>query len=578
MNLDVEQDREDDLPRVSGLDGAPAPSTDADPDQQGSVAPTETGPRETLVEAHDRHQLEVRFNYTLGREAGPQRYSVDLYFFVPRNVGVSRANYNRDRFYEDANALVRLDAATMPLDRLADDQWPGSPLAKLTQALAEFRSSPRPPPAKPLSVHVKLYAHLFTAGVHDELARLSPGEAGGSAAFERDLVATLARIRAALWSYRRVRAAWWTFESVCHESFAEDLRAADEYVSHYLDERLTRCARRVLSKPALYDGSGAATRCRLAMAALASEEARYRQRYGYVTLPEREGAGEYFVYRSSLLKKAIQSALYLDMREVEVDPLVRNAVGAVAAALAAIWATALAIKLPAISGLPTGTKLLVFAAAVLAYVLKDRIKAVTNEMLVPRLRRFDHTRWLGGEALSAVGLAMLQARLRERTRFEADSEVPAEILALRRMRRTVSNAKPLSEEVIHYNKVLEIAAEDERARMPQDYWVRDILRLNMRHFLVRLDDPVDKVAYFDHAHDSFSSAVVARVYHLNLVVRTTRETPGSVEERLELLRVILNQKGIVRVEAVDNKKVRDERRPTGLRLSFRSRRRTGARP
>jgi hypothetical protein len=577
MNADAEQQAAEAQPRVSGLDGAPAPSMDLVHEAGGSVASAEASPRETLVEAHDRHQLEVRFNYTLGREPGPQRYSVDLYFFVPRNVGVSRANYSRDRFYEDANALVRLDAATMPLDRLADDQWHGSPLAKLTQALGDFRSSPRPPPSTPLSVHVKLYAHLFTAGVHDELARLSPDPPGGPAAFERDLLATLARIRAALWAYRRVRAAWWTFESVCHASFAEDLRAADEYVSHALDERLTRFARRVLSKPSLYDGSGAATRCRLAMAALAAEETRYRQRYGYLTLTERDGAGEYFVYRSSLLKKAIQSALYLDMREVEVDPFVRNAVGAVAAALAAIWATALAMKLPAISGLPTGTKLLVFMAAVVAYVLKDRIKAVTNELLVPRLRRYDHTRWLGGEALSAVGLGMLQARLREKTSFVADTDVPAEILALRRMRRTVSNAKPLSEEVIHYGKVLEIGAEDERAKMPQDYWVRDILRLNMRHFLVRLDDPVDKVAYYDHAHERFASAVFSRVYHLNLVLRTRCETAGSVEERLELHRVILNQKGIVRVEAVANNKVRDERRPTGLRLSFRSRRRTGPR-
>ena len=145
MSLEVEQQGEEDLPLVSGLDGAPAPSTDLGPEWRASAAPSEGGPRETLVEAHDRHQLEVRFNYTLGREAGPQRYSVDLYFFVPRNVGVSRANYNRDRFYEDANALVRLDAATMPLDRLADNRFAGSPLAKLTQALEE----PARLPARP---------------------------------------------------------------------------------------------------------------------------------------------------------------------------------------------------------------------------------------------------------------------------------------------------------------------------------------------------------------------------------------------------------------------------------------------
>ena len=44
-----------------------------------------------LVEIHDRQQLEIRFSYALGGESKEQRYEVDTYFFIPRNVGVNRA-------------------------------------------------------------------------------------------------------------------------------------------------------------------------------------------------------------------------------------------------------------------------------------------------------------------------------------------------------------------------------------------------------------------------------------------------------------------------------------------------------
>lgn len=527
-------------------------------------------PLATQVEIHEKQQLEVRFNYALGNEPGPQRYTVDAYFFVPRNVGVTRANYDRHEFYGDVTALMRLDAASIPLDRLADASHPDSPLHRLAGALEAHRAGSRAASSRALSLHVKLYAYLFTCGVRAELAALaSPGEGD-----EARLEAALARMRAALAAYRRVRGAFWPYEAVCHESFAEEMRASDEYMSLFVDERLTRFIEALCRAPGSYDGTGRATRCRLLAAELAREEARYRQKYGYLTLGDGGGAGgEYFSYRSGLLKKAVQSALYLDVREVKVDTFVRNAVGAVAAALAAIWATALAMKLPAtLAGMPSRTKWMLFTAAVLAYVLKDRIKAITNDVLVPRLKRFDHTKWLKGEALAAVGLGMLQARLQEGMRFLYPSEVPADVRQMRRARPTVRNAEPLAEEVIHYRKTVEAVAEDDAARLPQGYWVRDILRLNVRHFLVRLDDPIDRAEYFDLARDGFATAQLPKVYRLNLVLKITRETSSAIQERSELLKVALNKEGIVRVELAGSLPPTTRPRPARLRLPFRLRR------
>lgn len=538
----------------------------------------------TQVEVHDSHQFELRFNYAIGSEHD-QRYVVDTYLFIPRNVGVNRSNFSKEVFYADVTALMRIDAMPLPLEQLADPSCTASPLHRFSQAASAFRASPRPPPSRPVAVHVKLYAHLFAVAVRTEMLRLwrharDVGQVPGptAAAFEKDLLSALDRMRRALASYRKVRAAMWPFERLCHESLVEAMRASDEYMSLLVEERLAQFVALLDGLPPHEDAPAFAARMRLHAAQLAREESAYRRKYGFLSLSaDSLGMGEYYSYRSGLLKKAVQQALYLDPREIRVDTFLRNAVGAVAAALAAIWATALAMQLPGnLADVASGTRTLLFAAAVGAYVLKDRIKAVSGEWLGRRLRKHDHTSWLYGEGLESVGLGMLRARQREAMSFVDEDDVAPDVRTLRFRRRTVQGAEALHEEVIHYRKTLEVGTEDDDRKLPDGYRVRDILRLNVRHFLVRLDDPTDRVDYFDNARGTFSSADLPKVYHLNVVVKITREdATGEAHERLEHLRVVLSKSGIVRVEAVDDAgpfllppKQERWRLPIRLRLPF----------
>jgi hypothetical protein len=527
-------------------------------------------------EVRDKHQLELRFNYALGGGAGDQRYEVDTYLFIPRNVGLNRTNYTREDFYADVTALLRLDAVPLPLRDLADRACVTSPLRALHRALDELDTSPRPPDSRALVAHVKLYAYLFTAGVREQLGALSRravASARADAAVARriddDAATATADIRAALAAYRSIRGALWPFEKLCDESMPEAMRAADEYMSLFLDESLAIFAAKVADVSGAPEAGAAIARVRMRAAALAREEADYRHRYGYLTLAGGAAGAEYFSYRSSLIKKAVQQALYLDPREVKADKFVRNGVGAVGAALAAIWA--LAAQIPAtLARASGGTQMLLLAIPVVAYVMKDRIKALTNEYLIAKLRRFDHTAWLTGPGLRNVGLGMLRARIREAMKFVDRSHVPADVLEMRATHRTVQVAELTQEEIINYKKVIEVSAPGD---LPDDYWVRDILRLNVRHYLVRLDEPIDEVAFFDASDARFRVAEIPKVYHLNAIVRLTRRgADGRGVARLERLRIVLDKTRIVRIEHVDARgptPLPPAKRP--LRLPFRLR-------
>ncbi len=554
------------------------------------------------VEVHDRHQLELRFNYAVGEE-GRSRHHVDAYFFVPRNVGLNRGNYSREQFYADFTALMRIDAAPLPLDALADEGNPASPLSRFASLLHALRTSPRPPQTRPLAVHARLYANLYVAGVRAECRRLEkllarhereraappvsrasrasafetdPGGRAPSASpprvtdpeghFERDVVAALARMRGALRAYRSMRGALWPFERLCHHAVAEAMRGADEYMSLALEERLAQFSAALGEAGRRFDGTGFVARMRAHLVGLARDEADVRARYGYLTggglapAPAADGGdapafagldpGEYFTYRASLLKKAVQQALYLNVRASRGDMFVRNAVGAVAAALAAIWA--LATQLPIyVASLPATTKALFFTGAVLAYVMKDRIKALTSEALLKRARTYDHVHWVYGEQLPDAGIGNFVARTAEAVEFVTSDEVPAAVRAVRLQRRTVQHAEAATEEVIHYRKLLDAGSDEERAGLPEGYRIRDILRVNVRHFLVRLDDPVDQVDFYDPARGRFARAALPKVYRVNLVVRVRREVTGAeTQERYAHLRVVLNKDGIVRAEQI----------------------------
>ncbi len=520
----------------------------------------------TQFEIHDKQQLEIRFSYSL-RGTGAERYTVDTFFFFPRNIGVGPSTYSKSQFYQDVTPLMRLDADPIPLERLADPKDQASPLSRVHAALDQFRTSRRPPDSSSLMVHIKLYAYLFTVGVRSELRRLLRqvrASAGESSERRRrfrdeDLPEALGRIRRALWAYRSCRGALWPFERMAHRSLREALRSSDEYMSLFLEERLANFLDALRAVPAALDGEAFVTACRLQLVRLARDESNYRRTYGYATLSERSlTQGEYFTYRASLLKKTVQQALYLAPRSLAQDRFAANAAAVVGAALAAIWA--LATQLPqTITDLPWSTKFWFFGGAVVAYVLKDRIKAYVGTRLAGQMRRYDHVSALTGESLKPVGLSVLRARLREVMRFIRSHEVPPEFLGLRLDGRTVHGAERPDEEVIHYRKVIDVSTSSEHERLQEGYWVRDSMRLNVRHFLVRLDDPLDTVSYFDPSRATFETAQLPKVYHMNVVARIVRESAGTpVVERLERWRVVLDKGGIVRVDSGKARTIRHD--------------------
>ena len=355
---------------------------------------------------------------------------------------------------------------------LADDgagsRSPLTALARHAQAIGRGEA-----PAGSATVEVKLFGHLFTEAVRDAVAGFCgalgalPGEAHDEAAPWRllDEVDRFAgAARAALAALRRARR---RFDPLARATpMMETLHSTDEYCSLFLDGALSILARTAQQRSELYDGSGFVGRLHQTLGRHAQAEARYRTDCGFLNLGAADGDAEYFAYRQSLLKKAVQQALYVDTRRLQHDTFVRNTTGAVAAGLAATWA--LVAQLPSqLGNLDPTWQTLLFALPVLAYVAKDRIKEGTREWLMRRVRGYDNDVAIVAGSLADAGLGHLAGRVRERSTFLPLADVPRDVLALRVARRTVRTADAGGESVLHYRRTVEIEAAKARRRRPR---------------------------------------------------------------------------------------------------------------
>ena len=516
-----------------------------------------------ILELHDHEQLELRLAHPLPRDRHPDALDVKLYVFIPRNVGVSAANYSRSEFYADLTTYLRVDLPDITLDELGEDcgthKGSRSPLAGLYRRLSSIGRGESFDVS--VSTEVKLFGHAFNEAVRarldwliTELAALPDQPERRRWAYLDEVDRFAGSARAALGALRRAARAFEPYGRTAPEALAV-FAFTDEYSSLYLDGALARLAQEAADSTRHFDGSGFVGRLRQTLARHAAPEAEHRLEHGYLNLdgPETRSSAEYFAYRQSFLKKAVQQALYVDTRRIPTDTFVRNATGMVAAGLAATWA--LVAQLPSqLQNLPPVLQTLLVGLPVVAYIGKDRLKELTREWLTSRLKAFDTDAALHAGSLVEAGLGSVSGQVKERMEFLAAESVPAAVQAARLAHRTVQSgpnapSSTAGESVLVYRRRVEIQP-DPTAPLPRGLGLVQILRLNLRRFFARLHEPEQSECHYSLAEGRFLRAALPKVYHLNLVVETQATTSPQSAPVLRRWRAVINKNGVLRLEPV----------------------------
>lgn len=497
----------------------------------------------TQIETHDRYGFDLKIGSRLRSKGDGARvsYSVDTFLFFPFNFRMGSANYPATRLFSDLKAYLRRDPPSLWRGDALDE----TPLRVLEASL----ESPSEEDSHYLSSSARRVL-LYGCSLRRTVRKLFDGvEPLDSERVQRRLQALSEHLE----SFRGFRARLSDDPEAARADYSTAALIADEASSYLLEEMLGGFSAALPSRRANAEAAEISER----VCGVAAREMAYRRQQGFCVLDEDEIEGEYFIYRVGQLKKAMDGVLYFDMRTLKQTSKVKHFIGGVGAAFAATFAF-LAHTGPGgvwrASGLST---LLLFAAAVVAYTLKDRIKDITKERLNRWWRLKTPDRLSEFEATTSDRQPVhLVGNLHERTRYLRRRDLDDMIIKVRGCGHVVDVLRDRRETILSYQKTVDYelsAQEGDRVCLVEAValGVKDLLRLNVRGFLEHLDDPTRTIRYFDSSRGAFACREASKVYHLNIVLRYCLSSDdGEASTTYERLRVILNRDGIARIETV----------------------------
>jgi hypothetical protein len=514
-------DEAPDLDAESDADEAPLDATSI-----GSFLTSLSRPAESpAFRAHDRTHLEFAIDYKVPTEDRDATYQWEAYFFAPESLRLDSRTYNKDDVYEDLQTYVRFAVPECSFHALVE-----APIASLRAALAgrDEEAAMR---------ELRLFACQVRAAGEETRRRIAVGLESGEDRARWTIAAErfVDDARLVTTGLREVASA--------REGVPDPLATAIEWI----DEDVSRLIEALVGGLAMVLRERGATESVIAKAeSVAADEARYRDRVGL------EGVGrvgmsrrriEQIEFRRHVLKRFTSSVLWLSPEVRPAAEWVTHSLNALAAALAMSFAVLAALWNGNDS---SGTSFMRWALVVIvAYAMKDRIKAILQARFAQVVsRNFPDRSWRILDRERKLELGAME----EQSGFVALPNLPPEVLAIRReTQRHVFEEHARPETVLFHKKSVSLR-RDPIARADRRFdALTEILRLDVRRWLVHTDDPKRRFVFADPDSGTIGTASAPRVYNIAVVYRLRREGEAAPWHRV---RVVISRKGIRRLDAI----------------------------
>lgn len=507
---------------------------------------------------HDRTHLQCSLVYRarnlLDRFKLFERFEWEVYFFVPDSFRLDSQTYRQDDIYADLKSYVRLAPREEPLRDLLQE-----PLTRLTQALkgdsAEALDGLRLISCLLRDALANAERHIIAeldSCVEAEARRQTRARDASGVVTKpgKGIPLVLSRsldlqIRGAIKTGPQVLTGLLeTIDAALAARTDIDettLTAADwvkAEISLMFEAFFGRTARKLKA-------SGGPRECieALTQAALDAVEARQDCSLDLeLSGPLRPERVEHFEFQRHVLKRFTSSVLWLQTRVGEPGRWIKHALYAIAAGAAMAFAVAAALW----NGVaPNGQLMPWLVAAVIAYAVKDRMKAILQETFSNVVaRHFPDRRWditgRDGKRIAVVD---------EHSGFVPFHSVQPEVLAARRRTRVHAIEEVARPETVLCHKKSFVLDNEHLAALGPDFdGLAEIFRLDLHRWLAHTDDPKQTVVVADRETESIRSYKAPRVYNIAVVYRLRYADQSSPWHRL---RVVVSRKGLQRVDSID---------------------------
>ena len=478
---------------------------------------------EIQTKIHDQFSIEFKVGFSGRDDVKVDHFDVNSWIFIPNGLYINDHTYSKDRFYTDMKSNIRLLTPSFTLRQMAEGE--DAPVQHVRKSLENAKKTPSPEHLSEVAFQLKLFGSIFKSSIRDESADII-NKPNDKISYNR-CTAYIADLQNVLQSYRNLR----DIIDPKDEETMTKFGFTDEFISHQVEIRTMRIIRKIKGLDELRD-------IFTAMAVLLEKETDYKihQGYSHVIIDDKVNNRK-LVRRHSLLKKYIESALFLNANITQDGQAVKQISFSLAAGLAMMVSMLAALPFQKYLG---NYPNLIFFILILIYMLKDRIKELTRWMFAYQLKdKYYDNKTVVSIKDSSIGW------IKEGMDFITDSKVPEEVMKLRGRNKLEADNNFLQEKIILYRKRVEIDNEVLKNQYDYDFkGINDIIRYHINYLTKKMDNPETLIDCLDEERN-VQTVKAERVYTLHFVMQFKWE--NHIEYRD--FHVNVNRNGIVSISS-----------------------------
>ena len=474
---------------------------------------------ELNVKQHDRFQLEFKMVYPIHHEHKTSEYNADVFFFLPRNLSVNPYTFTSMEFYNDFSEYIRFKTPIFPLSALVESDNPA--ITKLKNAILGL-----PGAEKEFNQCLKMFCSIVKSSLRDCSAEIKKNDTADQKKLLMEYLENAQNVLKIFRSFKKELAR----ESAELELFG----LADEFLS-VTSNRYAYSLWKYFKNKFPDDEE-----IKNALVKTTFNEIQHRKINKYRAVPDPDGDNSELLYRESALKKSLANILFLNVETRRDGIMLENIFMALAAAEAMIFVTGIAFAWQGFSLEDFSVSF--FIVWVIAYMFKDRIKSQLQLYFLSKRSHYsyDFRQKIFDGYGNEVGI------FREGFRHCDGKDIDKKIAKVRN-RTIVSKMEngSLEENVLVYRKKIELKGNACK-NIFHEFNVEgvvNIYRLNVRHWLNKMDNPIRQICCSDG--QNINPLAAHRDYHVNIVVRIGGK---DCREQYIRYRLVLCRNGIRRLE------------------------------
>jgi len=476
---------------------------------------------------HDKFSIEFKVGFLTRRKLKKNSFSVNTWLFAPNSLDINPLTYTKNLFYRDVKSYIRLITPVFLLREIAEDD--SHPIRSLEKSFHEAASNPTRTSLREYEYQIKMFSAIFKSALRNEAHHILHNS------IEEDmnyLVSSYVQnVKNILEKYRHLRRI--INVPTLSPEILDYYFFGDEFISNIAEQRTCFLIETFQAKED--------ERYKKAVACLSSlweNEIKYRKEKEYITVEkESPTKNKEYVFRRSILKKYIESDLFLRARRKKDGVFIEQIYYSIAAGLSMIFATAIAFSFQMKYGNFT---MPLFVALVISYMLKDRIKELMRYYFAHKLG----SKYFDNKTEIAIKDAII-GWSKNGMDFITEEKVPREVMEIRSRSSLLEAENRIADEkIILYRKLVSI--DREKIDENSEYLIagiNDIMRFHLSRFMQKMDNP-EEALYYRNEEGKVMVVQGKKVYYLNVIMQLQFEEQVSYKR----FRVVFTQTGIVDLE------------------------------